>query len=139
MLAIGELVWYYRQTESFRFLNSAGDGLRRQLRKIIKQLSGRLDIKGYKNKGTRQKSITNCKNKLWCLYRTEYYRAEEKKNKLELYASQWINCYRIILRTKLAWQHLHKMQNMKRIRYLFKETNMNKIYTLMLKSHAWER
>lgn len=81
MLAIGELVWYYRQTESFRFLNSAGDGLRRQLRKIIKQLSGRLDIKGYKNKGTRQKSITNCKNKLWCLYRTEYYRAEEKKKK----------------------------------------------------------
>ena len=65
--------------EPLTFLHQAGDWLRRQLRKIIKQLLGRSNIKDDRNKESRQESIAYCKNILWCIYMPEYYRAMKKK------------------------------------------------------------
>ena len=54
--------------EPLTFLHQAGGWLRKQSRKIIKQLLGRSDIKDDRNKESRQESIAYCKNKLWYIY-----------------------------------------------------------------------
>lgn len=84
------LKYYWRMTvgipanmEPLTFLHQAGDWLRKQLRKIIKQLLGRSDIKDDRNKESRQEYIAYCENKLWCIYiwqnTIEQWKKEKKK------------------------------------------------------------